>query len=66
VSEPAFEQIETMTDLVRLLKLKDCRDNGVPFERLMRLGVPQPSAAVIELRRRGYEVEEIGTGGAER
>ena len=58
----ALEPIEGISDLVRILRYAEYRDDGCSFELIQKLGVPQPSAAVIELRRRGYKIEEIGVG----
>jgi len=58
----ALDPIEGISDLVRILRYAEYRDDGCSFELIQRLGVPQPSAAVIELRRRGYKIEELGSG----
>jgi Helix-turn-helix domain len=58
----ALDPIEGIGDLVRILRYAEYRDDGCSFELVQKLGVPQPSAAVIELRRRGYKIEEIGEG----
>jgi hypothetical protein len=65
-AEATLVQIETTSDLTRILRLAVYKRNGVPFETLERLGLPTPEPAVVELRRRGYELEVIGTGGARR
>jgi hypothetical protein len=58
----ALEPIEGIGDLVRILRYEEYRKDGCSFELIKKLGVPQPSAAVIELRSRGYEIEEMGEG----
>lgn len=64
VTTRALDPIETGTDLVRILKYKEYRKDGIEFTVLQGLGLPFPEAAAIELRRRGYGIEVSGTGGA--
>jgi hypothetical protein len=66
IPERVFDQIETSGDLTSILRLRTYRDNGCPFSLLIDLGLPTPETAVVELRRRGYELEVTGTGGARR
>lgn len=66
MAERALEPIETATDLVRILKYAEYRENGVEFSLLQSLGLHFPEAAAVELRRRGYGIEVRGTGGARR
>lgn len=52
----SLPQIETRTDLMKILRLKVYREKGCPFDLLVRLGLPMPEAAVVELTRKGYEL----------
>jgi hypothetical protein len=58
----ALDPIKGINDLVRILRYAEYRDEGASFELIQKLGVPQPSAAVTELRRCGYKIEELGSG----
>ena len=58
----ALAPSEGIGDLVRILRFEEYREDGCSFELIKKLGIPQSSAAVIDLRSRGYEIEEIGEG----
>lgn len=56
-------EIETMSDLVKLLKTKDIRERGLDEAFLRAQGLASIGAVATELRRRGYEIEEYAEGG---
>jgi len=59
-------ELETLSDVVALLKTKECRDNGVEEAVFHRNGILSLEGVALELRRRGYEVELFEQGGGMR
>lgn len=58
-------ELETLGDVVALLKTKEARDNGVEDRVFHRNGILSLEGVALELRRRGYEVEVFeARGGA--
>ena len=59
-----FFELESLTDVIALLKTKEARDNGVEERVFHRNGILSLEGVAVELRRRGYEVETFdGRGG---
>ena len=56
-------ELETLTDVVNLLKTKEARDNGIEEKVFHRNGIVSIEVAATELRHRGYEVETFDAGG---
>jgi len=50
-------ELETLSDVIALLKTKECRDNGVEEKVFHRNGILSLEGVATELRHRGYEVE---------
>jgi hypothetical protein len=59
-------ELETLSDVIALLKTKECRDNGVREEVFHRNGILSLHGVATELRHRGYEVELFEHGGGMR
>ena len=56
-------ELETLTDVIALLKTAEARDNGVEERVFHRSGILSLDGVAVELRRRGYEVELFEAGG---
>ncbi len=65
MSDPHVE-LETLSDVVALLKSKDAREYGVGAETFRSNGMASIHAVATGLRARGYEVEVFADGGGER
>ena len=59
VSSDAFARnnLATISDIVKLLKSAEAKEEGVDLQEFARAGHIPPTAVVQELRRRGYEIE---------
>lgn len=53
----AIEPIETLGDLVKVLKSPECRKDGLHESVLKENGILSAEVAAVGLRQRGYKVE---------
>ncbi len=56
-------ELETLSDVVALLKTKEAQDNGVEESVFRRNGMASIEAVATGLRARGYEVQGFVDGG---
>lgn len=59
-------ELETLSEVVALLKTKEARDNGVEAQVFHRNGILSLGGVALELRRRGYQLELFDDGGGPR